>query len=129
MIIEDVAQYIQDSGLGTINTDIFIGELQAEKNDCVSLVYQISPEPYKTIDVYEQDIEFWSKNKNSQQAYEKLLSIMNLIHQGQNYKLGDYHIYYSYCIGTINDQDRDTNRNKMYSMTLRFIYRLDALVS
>jgi hypothetical protein len=128
MIIEDLAQYIEDNGLGIQAQNIFIGDLPLDKNDCVSLVYQVSPDRDKVLDYYTQDIDIWSKNKSASLGYSKLLSIANLLHGKANYTLGDFHVYLSHQIGTIFDNDVDAQNNKLYKLSLRFIYRV-ALIS
>lgn len=123
MIIESVATYLQTNNLGNVGSDIFIGEMPLETGDCVSLVYAPSPDPNPAIDVYEQVIDFWSRNKNTSVAYSKLLSILNLLHKGQNYAITGYHVYFSNALGMIEDNDRDIERRKLYKLSIKFIYR------
>ena len=123
MIIESVGAYLNTNGLGTLGTDLFIGELPLEKGDCVTMIYAPSPDPDPAIDVYEQVIEFWSRNKKTEVAYSKLLAILNLLHKGQNYSITGYHVYFSNALGMIEDNDRDIERRKLYKLSIKFIYR------
>lgn len=129
MILEDLGTFLQTNGLGTLATDIFLGELPLNVDNCVSISYAISPSPNKTLDVYEQDIDFWSRNKDPATAYQKLLDIQNLIHRAGNYTMGGFHIYFSNSLGSIDDNDRDVERRKLYKLGIRFIYRIDNMVS
>lgn len=123
MIIEDLAQYLSDNSVGTIASNLFIGELPATTGDAIAIVYQYSPDQNKVLDYYEQDIDIWCKNKSAKHGYEKLLNIFRLLHGKGNYEMGDFHIYFSRAIGTILDNDKDEQGNKLYKLTLRFIYR------
>ena len=126
MIIESIATYLQTNDLGTMGTDIFIGELPLDKGDCMALVYSPSPDPNPAIDIYEQVIDFWSRDKNTNQAYTRLLGVLNLLHKGQNYEVEGYHIYFSNALGMIDDNDRDIERRKLYKLSIKFIYREEA---
>ena len=123
MIIESIAKYLEDNSIGTMGTDIFIGELPFDKENCISLVYTPSPEPNKALDVYEQVIDFRSRFKKTEVGYSKMLDILDLLHKGQNYEIDDYHVYFSNALGMIDDNDRDSERRKLFSLSIRFIYR------
>lgn len=123
MIIEQLAEYLETSDVGTVGADIFIGEIPFDKDACLSLIYSISPEPNKSLDVYEQTIDFWTRNKSAQAGYAKLVEVQELLHRKGNWELSSYHIYFSHSLGSIEDNDRDTERRKLYKLSMRFIYR------
>ena len=125
MIVESLAKYMEDNGIGTRGLNIFIGELPFDKNNCVSLVYTPSPEPNKSLDVYEQVIDFRSRFKRTEIGYEKMLDILDLFHKGQNYSIDGFHVYFSNAMGMPDDNDRDVERRKLFSLSIRFIYRKD----
>jgi hypothetical protein len=125
MIIESVAKFLENNSLGTVGEDIFIGELPLEVGDCVALVYAPSPDPNVAIDIYEQTIDFWSRNKNSGVSYSNLLDILELLHKKQNYSMEGFHVYFSNALGMVMDNDRDSERRKLYQLSIKFIYRKD----
>jgi len=125
MIAESIAKYLEDNHIGTRGSNIFIGELPLNKVNCVALIYSPSPDPNKAIDVYEQVIDFRVRFKRSDNGYNKMLAILNLLHKGQNYKIDDYHVYFSNALGMIDDNDRDLERRKLFKLSIRFIYRED----
>jgi hypothetical protein len=123
MIAEALADYIQQQGIATVGTDLFIGELPFDKGDCMSLVYSPSPEPNKTLDVWEQVIDFWVRYSKSDVGYDKLIEISDLLHKAQNYDITGFHIYFSNALGMVDDLDRDEQRRKLYKLSIRFIFR------
>ena len=123
MIIEQIADHLETNNIGTVGTDIFLGFAPAEVDNCISLVYSVSPEPNKSLDVYEQTIDFWTRNNSSLAGYELLKDVQSLLHRQGNYELESYHIYFSNSLGGIEDNDIDTERRKLHKLSIRFIYR------
>jgi hypothetical protein len=123
MIIEEVSQLLQTNGIGTEGVDLFLGFAPATVDNCVNLVYSVSPEPHKTFDVYEQTIDFWSRNKSTADGYEVLKDIQALLHRKGNYDLENFHIYFSNSLGSIEDNDVDNEMRKLWKLSIRFIYR------
>ena len=125
MIVESIAKFLEENSIGIRGTNIFIGEIPLGKTNCISLVYTPSPDPNKAIDVYEQVIDFRSRFKRTDTGYNKMIDIFNLLHKGQNYKIDDYHVYFSNALGMIEDNDRDSERRKLFKLSIKFIYRKD----
>lgn len=123
MILQEVLNAVQEADIATQLTDLFAGELPLDVTDCIAAMYAISPDPHKTFDVYEQTIDFWARHRSSTTGYNKLRLIQDLFHKKYAYNLGDYHIYFSNSLGVIEDMDRDSERRKLYKLSIRFIYR------
>jgi hypothetical protein len=123
MILKDLANYLQTNQIGTVGTDLFMGELPLNPSNCLAVIYSSSPTPNFSLDLFEQNIEFWARNSSMAAGYEKLMAIQTLLHRANNYKLGDYHIYLSNCEGAIEDNDRDIDGRKLLRLVMRFIYR------
>ena len=129
MIIEELADHLETEGVGTVGDDIFIGELPLDVGNCMALLYSVSSEPNKSLDVYEQTIDFWVRNKSASAGYALLKSAQEIFHRMGNYELDSYHVYFSNSLGSIEDNDRDTERRKLYKLAIRFIYRPFVLAS
>ena len=123
MIIEDISSYIEESDIATEGTDLFVGELPFDKNDCISLVYTPSPEPNKALHYYVQVVDVWGRFSNYQEGYAKMLQVFKLFHRTQNYETDNFHIYLSYSLGMIADNGRDVERRHLFQLSLGFIYR------
>lgn len=129
MILNDLGDYLQESGIGTINDNIYIGELPFDKNNCVGLTYSVSPEPNKAIPYYVQVVDIWARYSEYDVGFLKLQQIFDLIHQAENYEMGRFHVYLSYAGGMIDDLDRDPERRHLFRLTLGFVYRRNELFS
>ena len=123
MIIEDIANYIEDNTDSVQETDLFIGELPFDKSDCVALVYSPSPEPNKALHYYTQMIDIRARFGSFEDGYAKLLEIFRLFHRAENYETDNFHIYLSYASGMPMDNDRDVERRHLLQLSLGFIYR------
>lgn len=123
MIITDLAQYLEDNNIGTVGTDLYVGELPLDKNNCIALVYSPSPEPDKSIPYYDQTIDIWARFSSYEDGYNMLQTVFDLIHRAENYQMGGWHIYLSYANGLINDNGRDVERRHLFQLTLTFVYR------
>ncbi len=115
--------------MGTVGTDLFIGELPLDVSNCVSAVYSSSPNPNLTFDVFDQSVDLWARNVSSDTGYNKLKAIAGLLDRNHHYVMGDYYVYFSHALGRIDDNDRDIERRKIYKLSLSFTCRLRDLVS
>lgn len=123
MIIRDIVTYLQEQGIGTFGTDIFISELPNDKTDIIALMTSPSPDPDKSVPYYIQTIDIHARFKTYVDGYSKLSDIMTLLHRKYDYELENYHVYLSYSLGMINDNDRDSQRRHLFQLTMAFIYR------
>lgn len=123
MIIDSILTYMHDGGIGTVGTDIFIGELPDDKSDIVSLVTSPSPEPNKSIPYYTQTVDIWGRFKSYDDGMSKLQEIFGMFHRIENYEVFNYHVYLSYALGMIDDLGRDNERRHLFKLTLSFVYR------
>jgi hypothetical protein len=129
MIIEPLLDYLEEQEIGEVGTDLFIGRLPAEIDSCTALIYSPSPEPNKSLDVYEQTVDIWTRDISASDAYSRMLDIQALLHRQGNYQIEGFHIYFSNSLGGIEDLDRDTEKRQLYKLSMRFIYRPDILSS
>jgi len=123
MILDAIADYLEENDLGEVGSTLFIGELPEKFENVVSMVYVPSPEPNKSIPYYHQTIDFWSRDSDFDNGMAKLQNIMDLLHRAENYDLDGYDVYLSYAGGTVDDLDRDAKRNHLFKLTMNFIYR------
>jgi hypothetical protein len=122
-MIEDLVDYLQTSGIGTVGTDIFVGELPLDKTDCIALMVSPSPDSDKSIPYFKQTIDVWSRFGTYEDGYNKLQEVFDLIHRAENYEFGEFHVYISYAAGNIVDNGRDAERRHLMQLTLGFVYR------
>lgn len=125
-ILDAIAEYLEDEGVGTMGTTIFKGELPYDQDDCISLQFSPSANPNKAIPYYEQTVDIWARYKLFDTGRDKLQSIMDLLHRTENYDLDGHHVYLSYALGMIDDLGRDVERRHLFKFSLVFVYRIGA---
>lgn len=123
MIIEDISQLLEDEGLGTQASDLFVGDITARTENGLYLLNAPSIEPNPALEIYEQVIDFWTRFKTTKAGYAKLEAVQSALHQRANYELDNYHVYFSHSLGAIEDMDRDIERRKLWKLSIRFKYR------
>jgi hypothetical protein len=122
-MISSLADFLQTEGVGTVGSDIFIGEIPLDVSDAIALTLVPSPAPDKSIPYYTQTIDVWGRFTDSEDGLSMLQSVFDAVHRQENYAITGYHVYLSYAAGMIEDMDRDTERRKLYKLTLSFLYR------
>lgn len=125
-LLDSIAEYLEDEGIGTMGTDIFKGELPYDVDDCISLQFSPSPNPNKAIPYYDQTVDIWARYKYFDTGRDQLQAIMDLLHQKESYDINSYHVYLSFALGLIDDLGRDVERRHLFKLSLSFIYRAGA---
>lgn len=123
MIIEEIADYLEDESIGTVGTDIFIGELPLDNDSVIALMVAPSPEPNRAIPYYTQYIDVWARYADYSDGVSKLQEVMDLLQRRENYELPSYHVYLSYALGMIEDNDRDQERRHLLKVSFGVVYR------
>ena len=129
IFIKALADYLVENGIGTLKTDMFIGQAPAKYGNCLYLINGMLPNPNLSQKVYDQEIEFWTRNKYQPTGFSKLLEVQELLHLAHHYEIGDYYVYFSNIQGSIEDNDVDIEGRKLQKLTIRFIYKESNLVS
>lgn len=124
MILKDIAEKLEDESVGTVGTDIFIGEIPQDVDNALMLVAGVSGEqdPYVS-QVRQYDVEIWGRNVNAKNGYDKIKEALEVLHTSYNYSIEDSYVYLTKAISNIQDLDKDNNGRKLYKITIRVIYR------
>lgn len=123
MILDDIAEYLEDENAGIVGQTIFLTEMPTSPNNILALLHGVSAPPDMAVDLYEQVVDIWSRAPSASIAYSQLESVQDLLHKKANYELANYHVYFSHSLGSIEDFDRDNKRRKLYKLSMRFLYR------
>lgn len=135
MIAKELGQLLEDNGIGTLGTDIFVGEFPKDNdsgNGIQSGLYleSISGEGQdEYLSIRYENIDIWSLDPLYETAHDTLKSVHNLLSRGQNYITDNYNVYFSHDISGIGDYGRTEDGLKMWKFTLRTIYRDVNLIS
>jgi len=113
----EVAEYIEEQGYATRNTDLFVDKLPDLQNDC-TVVYTTGGQiPDIYLPIASPNFEILCRSNSAQTAYERISNIVDSLHQTFNSTLvsgGNY--YYSILLfGEINNLGRDEKGRIEYS--------------
>ncbi|MFA5634103.1 MAG: minor capsid protein [Candidatus Dojkabacteria bacterium] len=128
-IAESLADFLEDNNITADDTIIRISELPFDYDMVLSIIYSPSPIPNTAIDVYRQTIDFWVRFANPKAGYNKLVQVLDLLHKNSNYKIDNFHVYFSLAQGMINDMGKDEERRQLYKVSVDFMYRKDLSIS
>lgn len=127
MILQALASMLESDGYGTRGTNIFIGQLPAEKNGIYLMLlggtmFNYSPLEETVVDVYVQDI-------SSEQALSRVQSIKHSYHRHLATEREDEYIHTILALSDAEDMGRDLDYGKIYKITLQLTHRSTNLIS
>lgn len=128
-IHEDIASLLEDEGVATLGTDMFIGEIPDDVNNAFMLETISGQDPNVYMEIRSADINFWGRHSNAPDGYDELQQVWNRLHRRANYRTDNFHVFHSEVIGTIEDMGRDTNNRKLHKLRIRFTFRVLVAVS
>lgn len=128
-INSEITNLIQQSLIGTIGTDIFIGHFPPDPDNAVMVLPVGGDEQDMYLDTNYALIDFWSRDRYSEVSYDKLLRIFKQLHRLQNVQFGHFYVYFIHATGNILDMDSDGQGRKLHKLTFRVIYRDTQLIS
>lgn len=113
-MITEVAQYLEDEGIGTQATNIFISRLPSEPSACISVYDTGGLPPDRYLPTAEPTFQIIVRNPDYALGKAKVDAIVALLHQKKNLQLVDDGTYFYYImlmgepshIG-VDKQDRD----------------------
>lgn len=77
---ENITQYLEDNGIGTEGTDLFISDLPGTTTNAVMVKLTGGEEPNKYVDVKRLTVQIMVRNSNPQTAKTTAYSIYDLLH-------------------------------------------------
>lgn len=127
-IVQDICKFLSDYSALTLRTDLFAGELK-RSTDGVFAIAAPSEQPDKETGIIYQSVEFWSRNADTGEAFEKLGLVYNFFDRRHHYSTDKYYIHFSHCEGQIEDMDRDIDNAKLLKLSVRFILNAHSAIS
>lgn len=119
----EIAQLLQSWQVGTVGTDIFIGELPQGITEGLLIVSAPSPDPDVYIDSEYHIIDFWYISPHTVEAYQKCRDVYNLLHRRHHYNTTNWNIYLSKALAQVEDFDRTEEGGKMCRISVQFYCR------
>ncbi|SMB97778.1 hypothetical protein SAMN00808754_1941 [Thermanaeromonas toyohensis ToBE] len=80
MLLNDIAAYLQANGVGTVGTDIFLGQLPATPDNVAALFEYAGEPPDLHSNVEYPGLQVLVRNKNYAAGRQKIEQIRNVLH-------------------------------------------------
>lgn len=126
-IAYNIGLYLQNSGFGTLGTDIFVGQIPASENGIY--VLRSGGKLNNYIPIEESVVDIYIKDIKSETAISKLEQIKRNIHRMHTVNLSDDFLYTLLVLGDIDDVQRDIEYEKIYKLSVQVIHRDKSLIS
>ena len=126
-IANEVAQYLDDGGYGTLGTDIFVGQIPANINGIYVLRLGGSLNNYVPIE--EAVVDIYVKNTSASTAVTTIESIKGYIHRMHSTETANKYIYTFLVIGDVDTISRDIEYAKIMKITVQVVNRDTSLIS
>lgn len=94
--IDDIADFLEDNSIGTVGTDIFVGQQPDSPANCVTVLDTGGQRPDIDLPTKRPTFQVLVRNTNYANGAAKLLAIRNLLHNKYNATLvGGGNYFYS----------------------------------
>lgn len=126
-IANDVAQYLDDNGFGTLGTDIYVGYIPDNKS-CIA-VMRSGGLPHRYTPIVETVVDIYVKNTSASEAISTLENIKAFIHRMHNTTMTGTFAYSILALGDVEDVQRDPEYSKIFKITVQLINRDTSIIS
>lgn len=126
LLITDIADHLATSGVGTVGTDIFIGQQPPRSNDCITLYEKNGNEPSGYVPLKKPTIQVIVRNASYATGRAKAETVFDALHRQGNLTLGDNHAYFILATSDVGYIGRDENRRHEWSLNFRLETRDDS---
>ena len=126
-IANEVAQYLDDGGFGTLGTDIFVSQIPANTNGIY--VSRLGGELNNYVPIEETVVDIYVKNTSASTAVTTIESIKRYIHRMHSTETANNYVYTFLVIGDVDIISRDIEYAKIVKITVQVVHRDTSLIS
>lgn len=118
ILIEQVAQALSNAGLGTIGTNIFLGNLPETPDNAILVLNTGGYQPSVDIPNKRPTFQVLIRNTDYEAGENNLSTVRSTLHQHRNAVLvtGQTYFYYIYAVSEGGNIGRDENGRDMFSI-------------
>jgi hypothetical protein len=122
MFASDLADFLESNGIGTVGSDIVVGRMPQSPVNAIMLLRGASTQQDAYLDLRNEVVDIYVRNKSAQLAFDKAFSIYRLLQFRSNVTIGGYYVYNTQ-VSSIDDFDFTPEDAKLYRLTATVIYR------
>lgn len=125
VVIDDVAQYLDDNGLGTLAADIFKSFVPNTPDSCVTVLDTGGTKPDSYLPTKSPTFQIYIRSTDYSSGKAKLDSVRALLHQVANEELvsGQTYFYYILALAEGGHLGRDANGRDLFSINFQALTR------
>jgi hypothetical protein len=114
-LLTDITNYIDAQTTLTKGTDLFIGTLPANVDNCVGIFQSGGVEPTTYIDIIKPTIQVIVRNTNYETAQQLAYEVYDLMHQIYNTTLGGTYLYTIFALQEPTDIGEDETGRAVFT--------------
>lgn len=118
-MIDDIAQYLADAGLGTVATNIFASYQPASPDDCITVLDAGGPEPLEIADIKNPSFQVLIRNSNYDNGKTTFDSVRSRLQSTKNTTIGNTFFYYILLVSEGGHIGRDDVGRDEWSLNFR----------
>lgn len=93
-LIADIADFLEDAGVGTLSTDLFYSYMPADLNAGVCVIDTGGPQPNPDVPLKNPTFQIFVRAADYDTGKTKLEAVRTALHRVQNQTIGSYYFYY-----------------------------------
>lgn len=129
MMADDVADYLEAQGIGTVGTDIFIGHMPDSPANCIAVI-QSGGEPPELVGQINDQIErprlvVRVRNTSYASGAAKANSVLKALHTAGEVSLNGHRYLFIRAVGSVNQLGRDHELRSLFSVEFVVIKEMD----
>jgi hypothetical protein len=114
-LLTDIANYINSNTSLTLGTDLFIGTLPANVDNCVGIFQSGGVEPTTYLDIIKPTIQVLVRNTNYETAQQLSYEIYDSLHQLYAQTMGGTEIYTVFALQEPTDIGEDETGRAVFT--------------
>lgn len=120
-LIDQIADYLANQGLGAVGTDIFTSYLPQTPDNAIAVLDTGGFEPSIDIPTKEPTFQVLIRNTNYSNGKDDLDSVRSALHQKRGFEVysGETYFYFIYAISEGGHLGRDENGRDTFSINFR----------
>jgi hypothetical protein len=119
-LIEQVAMFLQNEGVATLTTDMFLNYLPDNPDNVVAIIDTGGTEPDTYLPTRSPTFQILVRNSNYDNGKAKLDEIRDLLHQKKgNLGAGDTYFYYIFATAEGGSIGHDVQNREEFSINFR----------
>lgn len=121
ILIEEIANYLVNLGMGTMGSNIFLGHLPPSPDNAITVLDTGGVEPDRELPIDNPTFQVIVRNTDYETGYNNLLAIKEALHKKANWQIYENGKYYYYIFALSNGGHIGRDDNGRDEFSINFI--------